>query len=256
MTPWYQANQRLFREERSALAAAAPLLGMFIAGPGFMLNSVLFLKQESVIVNGTYGINIPDFIEQIEYKICILLHGKYPKQIPVLICNDPKLPFGNIDRHIMSDGSACLGVYADVMSRWSMKPNIVKFLEDFVAPFLVWQTYYDAHQKPPPWGQRSHFTEGIIEYYTELLGIDCAHNVIEFMRLLARKNRPQGHELCPCGSGKQIRRCHRELLYSTREKVSWQYVAQDLETVLRDDRSKNICSCDLTTSFIKCLEED
>lgn len=238
MTPWYKSNQRFFREERAALAAAAPLLRMVIAGPGFMLNNVLSLKQESVIVHGTYGISISKYAQQIEYAICIYMPVKYPIQIPILFCNDPKLPIGNIDRHIMDDGSACLGVYADLMTRWSMKPDIVNFLEDFVTPFLVWQAYFDAHQKPPPWGQWSHFAEGIIEYYAEVIGMNEYRSVVEFMKLLARKKRPKGHELCPCGSGARIRRCHRELLYSARGKVSWQYVAQDLQTVLRDDRSK------------------
>ena len=238
MTPWYKLNQRLFREERAALAAAAPLLGMDIAGPGFMLNSVVTLKQESVVAHGTYGISVQDSDEQIEYGVCIYFPERYPVQIPILLCNDPKLPIGEIDRHIMSDGSVCLGVYADVMSRWSMKPNIVTFLEDFVAPFLVWQTYYDAHQKPPSWGQRSHSAKGIIEYYSELFNIDKGPSVIDFMKLLARKNHPKGHEICPCGSGERLRNCHRQLLYGIREKVPWRYIAQDLKIVLQNDRSK------------------
>ena len=120
----------------------------------------------------------------------------------------------------------------------ALKPNIVNFLEGFVAPFLVWQAYYDAHQKPPSWGERSHFADGIIEYYAELLGMNKYPSVVGFMRLLARKNRPKGHEICPCGSGERLRNCHRELLYSIREQVDWEYVAVDLLTVLRDDRSK------------------
>ncbi len=238
MTPWYKSNQRLFREERAALTAAAPLLGMVIAGQNYRINNAGVLKQESAIVHGTYGIDIQDSTEQVEFRICILLPEKYPKQPPVLFCNDLKLPIGNIDRHIMDDGSACLGVYADIMTRWTMKPNIVNFLDGFVAPFLVWQAYYDAHQRPPYWGQRSHFTEGIIEYYAELLGMNKCRSVVEFMKLLARKKRPKGHEICPCGSGVRLRNCHRQLLYSTREKVDWEYVAIDLQTVLRDDRSK------------------
>jgi hypothetical protein len=239
MTPWYQANQRLFREERAALATAAPLLGMVIAGPGFMLNSEVSLKQESMVVHGTYGISIPDSGGQIEYGICILFSGRYPKEIPILLCNDPKLPSGNIDRHIMNDGSACLGVYADIMTRWSMKPNIVYFLENFVAPFLVWQAYYDVHQKPPPWGQRSHFADGVIEFYSELLGIANRRVVVEFMKLLARKNNPKGHEICPCGSGARLRNCHRKLLYRIREKIDWEHATADLQTVLRNDLLKN-----------------
>ncbi len=238
MTPWFKSNRKLFREERAALASAAPLLGMVIAGTEFRLNSVMVLNRESVVVYGTYGIFIPDTACQIEYGIAILMLNKYPKQIPNLFCNDPKLPIGDIDRHIMPDGLACLGVYADIMTRWSLKPDIVNFLESFVAPFLVWQAYYDAHKKPPPWGERSHFAEGITEYYSELLDINRRQTVVEFMKLLARKNRPKGHEICPCGSGERLRNCHRELLYSIREKVAWQYVAKDLDAVLQNDRSK------------------
>jgi hypothetical protein len=124
------------------------------------------------------------------------------------------------------------------MTRWSLKPGIVNFLDNFVAPFLVWQFYYDAHKKPPPWGERSHFAEGVIEYYAELLGMNKRQSVVEFMKILARKNRPKGHEICPCGSGNRLRNCHRELLYSTREKIAWQYVVKDLQTVLLDERSK------------------
>jgi hypothetical protein len=239
MTPWFKSNRKLFREERAALASAAPLLGMVIAGPGFRLSSAYTLKCECVVVHGTYGISISSSGQQIEYGISILMHGKYPKQLPILFCNDSKLPVGDIDRHIMSNGSACLGVYADIMMRWAIEPGIVNFLECFVAPFLVWQAYYDAHQKPPSWGERSHFAEGITEFYAELLGMNRHQAVVEFMKLLARKNRPKGHEICPCGSGERIRRCHRELLYKTREKIAWQYVAKDLQAVLRDDLSKD-----------------
>jgi len=238
MTPWFKSNRKLFREERAALASAAPLLGMVIVGPSFRLNSKLVMKQESVVIRGTYGISIPNSIRQIEYRIFIYMPNNYPKQVPNLFCNDPKLPIGDIDRHIMPDGSACLGVYADTMTRWSLKPDIVNFLEGFVAPFLVWQAYYDAHQKPPSWGERSHFAEGVIEYYVEQLGMKKYQSVVEFMKLLARKNRPKGHEICPCGSGFRLRSCHRQLLYSIREKVAWHYVAKDLQTVLLDDRSK------------------
>lgn len=236
MTPWYQSNQRLFREERAALASAAPLMGMIIAGPDYCLNRVSSLKQESAVVHGTYEIAIPDSSEQIEYGICILLPDRYPRHLPILFCNDSRLPIGNIDRHIMPDGTACLGIYADLMTRWSINPDIINFLNKFATPFLVWQVYYEAHQKPPSWGQRSHSAEGIIEYYAELLSIKKRKSIVDFMKLIARKNRPKGHERCPCGSGKLLRNCHRQLLYSTREKVAWKYVVKDLQAVLANDK--------------------
>ena len=56
------------------------------------------------------------------------------------------------------------------------------------------------------------------------------------MKLLAKKNRPKGHEHCPCGSGERLRNCHRELLYSTREKVVWEYVVKDLQAVITGNK--------------------
>ena len=238
MTPWYRSNQRLFREERAALASMAPLMGMVLAGPKFRLNSEIVLKQEAVVAHGSYGIFIPDSVQQIEYGISILMPINYPKQPPVLFCNDPKLPIGNIDRHIMDDGSACLGVYADVMIRWRDQSDIANFLENFTAPFLVWQVYYDAHQQPPPWGERSHFADGIIEYYAELLCMNKRQSALDFMKLLARKNSPKGHERCPCGSGERLRNCHRQLLYDSRKKVPWKYVVKDLQTIASEEKVK------------------
>jgi hypothetical protein len=240
MTPWYKSNQKLFREERAALVSVAPLMGMVVAGPNYRLNRVSFLRQETVVVHGTYGIGIQDSNDQIEYGICILLPDKYPKQLPILFCNDLKLPIGILDRHILDDGSACLGVHTDIITRWSKKPDIVNFLENFVAPFLAWQAYYEAHQKPPSWGQRSHYADGIIEYYAELLGLNNEKSIVEFMKLLARKNRPKGHERCPCGSGWRLRNCHRQLLYSIREKIAWRYVDKDLQTVFKNDKVKQL----------------
>jgi len=51
--------------------------------------------------------------------------------------------------------------------------NYIRFF-----PFHVWQAYYDAHQKPPVWGERPHFTDGIIDYYAELLGINRGHRLL------------------------------------------------------------------------------
>ena len=238
MGTWYQDNQRLYRQEMKTLAAACPFLRFAIVGPDFKINDAVCVKAECAVAHGTYGIQIPDTDRDIEYGIVIVFPNNYPRLPPGLFCNDPKLPIDVIDRHIMKNGSACLGVRAEVNKRWRSNPTIIYFVENLVAPFLAWQAYYDAFQKPSPWGERSHFTEGVIEYYAELLGMNKSLTVVEFMKLLARKNRPKGHEVCPCGSGNRLRNCHRELLYNTREKVAWQYVVKDLQAVLRDERSK------------------
>jgi hypothetical protein len=73
-----------------------------------------------------------------------------------------------------------------------------------------------------------------------LLGFHDKNSIAEFMKLLARKNRPKGHERCPCGSGKRLRNCHRQLLYNIREKVAWEHFAKDLQTVSKNDKAKQL----------------
>lgn len=238
MGQWYEGNRKLFREERKALASAFPLLRLVVVGPGFKINSVCMLKRECAIVHGMYSLRIPDSCRQIEYGIVLALPSNYPKRPPQMFCNDPKLPIGDIDRHIIKDGRACLGVQADISMRWSAASTIVDFLDSLVAPFLVWQAHYDVHQKPPPWGDRSHFAQGILEFYAELLDREVDASAVDFMRLLARKNRPKGHELCPCNSGERLRNCHRALLYEARQRVAWQDVEHDLEVLARADSTK------------------
>lgn len=230
-TKWYESNKRLFVEEKDFLAIKYPFLKMEILPSGTRINKVFALRTESAIVSGIYRLLIPDSQRYLDYRIVVLLPDNYPRRIPRMYCNDRKLPIGNINRHIMSDGSACLGVNAEISQKWRYNSRIVPFLDEIVAPFLVWQTYYDEHRQPPPWGQRSHYDQGILEFYSELLGITAGHNVETFMKLLARKNHPKGHEECPCGTGRRLRDCHIEHIRKAREQVGRQDVCEDLSII-------------------------
>jgi len=236
MGRWYN-NRQLFHMERDSLTGACPLLGMVIAGAGFQVNSEYCLGRESAIVHGSYGIQVPNSPRSIEYGIFLVIPDEYPKSLPMLFCNDPKLPIGNIDRHIMSTGQACLGVYAEIGTHWLPGSSIVDFLHNLVAPFLVWQAYYERHGTAPSWGERSHAEKGILEFYREFLETTVDGVAVSFMRLLARKNHPQGHEPCPCGSGKKLRDCHLNLLHVARERLAWQDVQKDLAAL---DSSKKL----------------
>lgn len=236
MEQWYRSNRKLFQDEMSALASACPLLRLVVVGPGFQINSKSRMREECAVVHGTYALHVPDTYRQIEYRIVLVLPRDYPKLPPEMFCNDLKLPIDNIDRHIMSDGKACLGVKAEMGMRWQSGSRIIDFINNFVAPFLAGQVYYDAYHEPPPWGQRSHGKKGIFEFYGEFLGMKEDSCVINFMHLLVRKNQPQGHEWCPCNSGKRLRNCHGEVVCNVRQRVTLQDVADDLAFLLRADK--------------------
>jgi len=228
---WYKSNKRLFCEERDSLAGTYPLLKMEIVPPGTRINKVCALKTESAIVSGIHRLSIPDTQRYLDYRISILLPSNYPRNVPTMLCNDKKLPIGNIDRHIMDDGSACLGVNAEISQKWRFNPGIVSFLDDIVSPFLVWQAYYDSHGQAPLWGQRSHYGEGVLEFYSEILQLPNEPYIAKFMQLLARKNNPKGHEECPCGSGEKLRNCHHRNVSKARESIAWQDAKIDLLSI-------------------------
>ncbi len=237
MGNWYGGNRKLFRKERADLAAAFPLLQLVVAPPGFTVNSHHSLKYESAVVVGTCSLTGPGNMVLAEYKLALVLPSDYPKKFPVMYGNDPELMIGDIDRHIMADGSACLGVTGEIAMRWQSKRTVVRFLKDFVAPFLVWQAYYDTFRWPPEWGERSHLGAGILEFYSELLDRPNDDGLFDFIELLARPNKPKGHEICPCGSWKRLRDCHRELVYATRLKVLSSAARYDQHVLMVSGRS-------------------
>ena len=235
MVQWYRSNQRLFREEKAALACNHPSLILEILSAGTPINKYVSLQREEAIVRGVYYLQIPNTTRKYDYSIALRLPDHYPKDPPVMYCNDPKLPI-DIDRHILRDGQACLGVPADIRRQWSVGAgNIVFFLEEFVAPFLVWQIFYDAHGYPPPWGQRSHDKQGILEFYADILGLEVDANIEGFINLLARKNTPGGHEICPCESGRRLRNCHKDKIQAARQLVDWNDAKSDLLLLERQD---------------------
>ena len=229
MSQWYRNNRCLFREERSALAEACPLMMLSVVGPGFPINSVLETKAECALAHGVYAISAPDIDGEIAYGIALLLPEKYPNSPPIMFCNDPKLPINNIDRHILTKGQACLEVLPEIKRRWPLESSIADFLINLVDPFLAWQAYYDTFGKPPKWGERLHGKGGIIEYYADLLSRPADETVVGFMKLLARKNQPKGHEICPCGSMEKLRNCHYKNIRSIRKIITPNTVLEDLK---------------------------
>ena len=235
MTQWYQMNKKLFEKERASLAKHYPLLCLIIVGENYCLNDVAFLSEERAIIHGTYELKLPNSNRTINYSLNLITPKNYPKYPPIMYCNDPKLPINTIDRHILKDGEACLGVPTEINIKWRKNLTISNFLENIVKPFLIWQSFYEFNNKPPQWGERSHNTKGILEFYSELIKTHDKNIIINFLKLLQRKNNPKGHEICPCGSGKHLRNCHRDLLSNLRESISSNDAKFDLELIIRED---------------------
>jgi hypothetical protein len=183
------------------------------------------------IITGTFPVG-PD----IGYTTTLELPRGYPSEVPILHCDPAEIPW-ELDRHVVTQsGHACLCARSEYRLHWPEGSSISEFIQRLVRPFFLGQFYYETHGCWPPTGARSHGWPGIVEAYVELcapLGDTSLPTILRVMRLLSRKNHPQGHEICPCGSGRLLRHCHRAVIAKLRRSVRPQDAATDLLHVKR-----------------------
>lgn len=140
------------------------------------------------------------------YQIKAGISGGFPADEPVVFEEGGRIP-RIADRHVFPDqGNCCLGVWEE----WLLTAPDHRFESFLTGPmhdYFVSQTYYEVHGEWP-FGERSHGRLGILEAYSDLLGIALNEKTIaDYLQLLSRQT-IKGHALCPCGSGRRLRKCH------------------------------------------------
>lgn len=131
------------------------------------------------------------------------------------------------DRHVTpSTGEICTDVPELILLRG--KPSLVEFLDGPVRNFFLSQIIFESTGK---WqfGQWDHGKDGLLEAYTELLGVSGEVQIKAYLDYLARKNPPKGHWTCPCGSTKRLRDCHGRQVTELRDRISHRIAASALK---------------------------
>jgi hypothetical protein len=187
--------------------------------------------EAPAFVTGTFFVSA-----EVGYTTELELPAGYPSEVPILHCNRDEIPW-ELDRHVVTqNGHACLCARSEYRLHWPEGSSLSDFIERLVRPYFLGQFYHETHGCWPPTGARSHGLQGIIEAYAELsapLGDTSRATMIRLMGLLSRKNDPKGHEICPCGSARPLRHCHRAEVTKLRRSVRPEDAATDLEHVLR-----------------------
>lgn len=141
------------------------------------------------------------FIIRIDIPTC------YPDRLPVV-----SELIGKIDsdyQHIDDTGKFCLGAPFEIRRKYLKQPSLLGFVDNVVVPYLYAYCYFKKHDVMP-FGELSHCGEGILEYYQELFQLDSAVKIINCLRSLQEYGYT-AHKLCPCGSGKRTRKCHKHI---------------------------------------------
>ena len=213
---WYERYPMTVEREQTRIKQTFPTLTLDTATGG------------EAMVTG-----VLEVIPEVGFSTLLVIPHNYPSGVPILRCNQKEIPW-NADRHVYPNGVACLCVASEYRTHWPKGSDITDFLSKLVVPYFVAQSYFDAHEHWPATGQRSHGRAGIIESYRELLsslGSVNERTVHDTIKLMARVSPPKGHDPCPCGSGRKLRKCHRELFWKLHNQIDWRHAASDYAMV-------------------------
>lgn len=156
------------------------------------------------------------------FNIEIFLSHNEQSILPKVKCLDNKIEniakFLNLKMdqlHTNPDGSFCLTVYPKEKSFFTNGQfNIQEFFINLLEPYLYWICYYEKYNQAP-WGEYSHGSLGIFEFFAEEnLDFRKIYKILKMNNISLRKILSLYRQSkCICGEKKskvesKIRKCH------------------------------------------------
>lgn len=210
---WHRKNPALFGKEKVEVETAFPHLHFHI------VNDVVFLR-------GSFPVAY-EGRELDRFSIEIELAKDHPESLPIVREIAGRIP-RSADRHVnATDGMACVLLPDECWRFWPKGSSLLAYMTGPLRNYFLGQIAVEMGQ-PWPFGEWRHGADGILEYYTELLKTNDVCVIANFLDCL-RAVKTKGHWLCPCGSGKRLRDCHRDIVRDLREKIPCQVAEESLE---------------------------
>lgn len=141
------------------------------------------------------------------YNVRIEFPEEYPALPPVVFETQGRLP-REIDRHVFSDGHACLEVWP-VWRAQNGKATVRTVLNGPVRNFFLSQSVFESSGKWP-FGEYAHGDAGKREALKDVLRASGTEDEDLLWRAYALVRPPLRQHTCPCGSGRLYRKCHRQ----------------------------------------------
>ncbi|WP_316348108.1 hypothetical protein [Desulfuromonas acetoxidans] len=173
------------------------------------------------------GNEVEDF-----YKLEIVIPHKYPLALPRVKEIGGKIPRdGNF--HINPDGTLCLGSPLRLLKKIYSATDFNVFIDKCLVPYLYAVSYKLMHGGKFVFGELAHGDQGIVDDYSDMLGLQERHQIAQSLRLLGMKKRIANKKTCPCGCGKRLGACsfhHKLNAFRDMAPMSWfRAHAMDLE---------------------------
>lgn len=176
---------------------------------------------QKIRIDGSYLVFEKDIVAApggpiTEFDISMELTNLYPHHEPKVFEVGGRIP-REAERHINPHGDCCVTVWEN----WLVTANdhsLSSFLRGPLNEYFLGQFWFERTGEWP-FGERAHGTPGLEEAYADALGIPYRReSLLDHLRLLSH-DWPKGHWPCPCGSGKPLRRCHKDDLMNMHQRV-------------------------------------
>ena len=112
--------------------------------------------------------------------------------------------------HYYRSGKLCLDTDTSIRMRFVNGFVLSEWIFEFVEMYFFSYEYYKRY-KQFPFGEREHGVKGIVQTYQDKFQVNDSAQAVSLMLFIAENN-CRGHIPCPCGSGKKLRDCHREII--------------------------------------------
>lgn len=186
---------------------------------------------ETTVLNGAFELNVE--VRGIplcgDFDIKIEIPPGYPEELPKLYELSNLIP--DSFEHKYDDGSCCLGVDGELYQRFIPNPTLLHYVKDMVADYFAsvkWFIRYGDY----PFGQRSHGTKGVFEFYRQFWDVDNDQLAARMLCIALVPGTYRGHQPCPCGSGKIARKCHSSSFQKIFALPSKHYLIKDCKEML------------------------
>ena len=137
-------------------------------------------------------------------------------------------------QHKYGNNGLCLGITTEILTNCCTNNifDLLLWFDNFVIPYFFSYEYYNLTGKYP-FGERSHGNQGILEYYMDIFNLQNINQAYNFIKFASTLKQYRGHFLCPCGSNKKIRNCHKNELIKTFDAYVKERILVDLKTLER-----------------------
>ncbi len=164
-----------------------------------------------IIIQGVLSFDVScQGLESIQdwFEVELRVPKAYPLILPEVIELQGKV-VSDYD-HLNNDGTFCLAVPIAVQLAFKKEPSLLGFVNNLVVNYLYSYCCW-RRQGEYPFEDSPHGLSGYVDYYEKQFDTHFNPELFSGIEKIV-KHGYRGHHPCPCGSGKIVRKCHRQVV--------------------------------------------